>query len=469
MERLQASGPDLNPVYRQRLQTVEVTNVCREILLESRNELFLELRYMDAALSVLKFIPEMGVEAAGTDGTGWYYHPGAVIQMFRTSRIRLNRMFLHSVLHCLFGHPWNRKGRDIRLWNAACDIAAEAMIDELPVRCVRIPPDPYRRNIYRQLGKELKDAGGTLTAGGIYRKLVLWTQEDGPFSDEEALMRLEREFGMDDHRFWNREVKDQPQEDPRKDWDNIRERMQMELETFSSDASPGKRSLTELVKAENHSRYDYREFLKKFSVLKEEMQVDPDSFDYIYYHYGLQTYGNMPLIEPLETREVRKVEDFVIVIDTSMSCSGETVRQFLSETIGLLQESGSFFRKVHIHIIQCDDQIQEDTVITDREEMEQYLRTFEVKGYGGTDFRPAFTYVSELLRRRVFTKLRGLIYFTDGYGIFPVVKPVYETAFVFLKEHYRDVDVPPWAIKLILEPEDLGKRSAGSREDFTNP
>lgn len=37
----------------------------------------------------------------------------------------------------------------------------------------------------------------------------------------------------------------------------------------------------------------------------------------------MNLYGNMPLIEPLETKEERKVEDFVIVIDTSMSCKGE--------------------------------------------------------------------------------------------------------------------------------------------------
>ena len=29
--------------------------------------------------------------------------------------------------------------------------------------------------------------------------------------------------------------------------------------------------------------------------------------------------------------------------------------------------------------------------------------------------------------------------------------PVYETAFVFMEEEYEDVDVPPWAIKIILE------------------
>ena len=50
-----------------------------------------------------------------------------------------------------------------------------------------------------------------------------------------------------------------------------------------------------------------------------------------------------------------------------------------------------------------------------------------------------------------FQRLRGLLYFTDGYGTFPAKMPPYDTAFVFMKDDYRDVDVPPWAIKLILD------------------
>ena len=68
----------------------------------------------------------------------------------------------------------------------------------------------------------------------------------------------------------------------------------------------------------------------------------------------------MPLIEPLETKEIRKIEDFVIVIDTSMSCKGELIRHFLEETYSVLSESESFFRKINVHIIQCDEKIRED-------------------------------------------------------------------------------------------------------------
>ena len=225
------------------------------------------------------------------------------------------------------------------------------------------------------------------------------------------------------------------------------------METFSKEAGESSRSLLEQVQVKNRKRYDYREFLRKFSVLKEEIKVDPDSFDYIFYHYGMSLYGNMPLMEPLETRETEKVEDFVIVLDTSMSCKGELIRKFLEETYSLLSEGESFFRKVNIRILQCDERIQSDVKIEDRRQLKDYMEHLEIKGLGGTDFRPAFAYVEELIKKGAFQKLRGLLYFTDGYGIFPARMPAYDTAFVFLREDYRDVDVPPWAIKLILDEE----------------
>lgn len=90
------------------------------------------------------------------------------------------------------------------------------------------------------------------------------------------------------------------------------------------------------------SRRSYKEFLRRFAVLREEIHADYDSFDMGYYAYGLSLYGNMPLIEPLETRETYKIRDFVIVLDTSYSVSGELVEHFLQETFTILTESDSF-------------------------------------------------------------------------------------------------------------------------------
>ena len=464
----------MNPIDAGREREVVLAEVGMDILRNARNELYLNMRFLDVALSSLAFVPELEIKSTGTDGRALYFHPDQLVSLFRKSRVTVNRSYLHSIFHCLFGHLWNRGERDPEYWNLACDITTEWVIDGLEMRAVHVPKSMFRRRAYRELNdlntREIfpdKDAGKreapssiskntqqkqngylTITAERIYR-ILCEKHPAGPYLDQ-----LAREFTVDDHRMWDQD-QNQKDQQSRQQWDDIRDRMETEMETFSKEASENARSLTDQIRIENRKRYDYREFLRKFSVLKEEMQVDPDSFDYIFYNYGMNLYGNMPLIEPLETKEVKKVEDFVIVVDTSMSCEGELVRRFLEETCSILQESESFFRKINIRILQCDEKVQEDAVITSKEELETYMRNFTVKGLGGTDFRPAFVYVEELLRRQVFTKLRGLIYFTDGYGTFPLRKPSYETAFVFLKEDYRDVDVPAWAIKLILDPEDM--------------
>ncbi len=205
----------------------------------------------------------------------------------------------------------------------------------------------------------------------------------------------------------------------------------------------------------NRKRYDYTAFLKKFAVRGEAMKINDDEFDYIFYTYGLQLYENMPLIEPLEYKEVKRIREFVVAIDTSGSVAGEIVQRFVEKTYNILKSTESFFSKINVHIVQCDADIQEDAKITSQEEFDEYLKTMQIRGLGGTDFRPVFAYVDKLIEQQEFTNLKGLIYFTDGFSTFPAQKPPYETAFVFLDEALNDPVVPPWAIKLILKQEEI--------------
>ena len=163
----------------------------------------------------------------------------------------------------------------------------------------------------------------------------------------------------------------------------------------------------------------------------------------------------MPLIEPLEYKEVKRIREFVIAIDTSGSVAGETVQRFVQKTYNILKSTESFFSKINLHIIQCDAAVQEDAKITKQEEFDAYLKTMRIRGLGGTDFRPVFSYVDKLIEQREFQNLKGLIYFTDGFGSFPAQKPAYESAFVFLQEEINNPDVPPWAIKLVLKKEEI--------------
>jgi len=301
------------------------------------------------------------------------------------------------------------------------------------------------------LEKKLK----VLTAEKIYKLFVEEALE------EYKIRKLEKEFRIDDHSLWPQPPENDKQppssvmQQLNDKWQEISEKMQTELETFSKEASNGEGELADELAVENRERYDYKAFLRKFAVLREEMQVDMDSFDYVFYNYGLTLYGNMPLIEPQEFKEVHKIEEFVIVIDTSMSCSGELVKTFLEQTYHILAETESFFRKIHIRILQCDEKVQSDVKITCQEELKKYMENFQVIGNGGTDFRPAFEYIQRLIDRKEFVNLKGMIYFTDGFGEFPQYQPNYKTAFVFIDGEENNLNVPVWAIKLMIKAEEI--------------
>lgn len=418
--------------------------VGRKILTVSRNELYLKMRFLDVALSSLAFVMDVGADGLGTDGMFLYYHPQYLGGLYRKGRIRVNRLYLHLVLHGIFRHITRRKGREERLYSLACDIAAESIIDGMQYRCILASRSLLRRETYGRLHRELK----VLSADKVYRVL------HGLGLSEEETVRLEEEFRIDDHSYWPKEEEKKKQEEIENRWQDVSEQMETDMETFSKEMSSGAGDFIGQLRVENRERFDYRQFLRKFSVLREETAVDEDSFDYVFYTYGLSLYGNLPLVEPMEWKETQKVEEFAVVIDTSMSCSGELVKKFLEETYDVLSENNSFFCKVNIHVIQCDDRVQTDREITSGEELREYMENLELRGEGGTDFRPAFVYVEELMRRHVFGQLKGLIYFTDGKGIYPGKMPPFETAFVFLEEDYEDTDVPPWAMKLALSEDE---------------
>lgn len=414
-----------------------------DILSAAKSELYLRMRFLDVALNSFSFAASMEFERFGTDGAVMFYNPKYLVGLYRENRIWVNRGYLHMVLHCIFRHLFKMGSRDKRCWDLACDIAMESIIDGMDDRSVRASVPAIRQDMYRKLKSRMK----VLTAERIYQYLV---EEQ---HSEKLLARLEQEFYVDDHDLWPPQEGNSPNQELNQRWQDISQQMQTDMDTFNKETSSQSESLMEQVKVENRTRYDYRKFLGKFAVWKEELQVDEDSFDYGFYSYGFRLYDNMPLIEPQEYKEVKKIQDFVIVIDTSMSVKGEKVRSFLEETYGILTEEENFFRKVNIHILQCDEEVRADKRITNGGELKEYMDQLELIGQGGTDFRPAFAYVEELRDKGTFQSLKGLLYFTDGEGIYPKQKPDYDVAFVFLGEQEEEKNVPSWAMKLMVDLE----------------
>ena len=222
-------------------------------------------------------------------------------------------------------------------------------------------------------------------------------------------------------------------------WKNIASQVSTAMSASLTRQADGGETLTEQARIAARDETDYRAFLRRFAAPREILKSDDDAFDPIYYTYGLQTFGNMPLIEPPETREERRIEDLVIAIDTSMSTTGETVRAFLSTTYW------------------------SDTVITDAFQLKTYMDHVTLSGGSATDFRPVFAHVEELRKQGALPALRGLLYFTDGMGIYPTHRTDYETAFILPEEPPLAYHVPPWAIRIVL---DMAETDRATPEDW---
>ncbi len=431
----------------------------QDILFAARNELYLNLPYLDVALCSLRFQPGGGVTLSlATDGETLYYDGSFLAERYLRSRTAVNRAYLHVLLHCMLRHIFKKRGKVPELWDLACDAAVESILDELEYACLTEGTVPMKQKFYGQCRRDMP----VLTAEGIYRRLLRISLPDY------ELAQLQRAFLVDDHGLWDpekREDQEQRQQQDQK-WRDLSGKTRTGLETVLAGQAAGGEAVLEQIQVATRDDVDYRAFLRRFAVPREVMAVDGDAFDYIFYTYGLQLYGNMPLVEPPETKEEKRIEDFVIAVDTSMSTSGALVRRFLACTHAILRSTATFTRKVNIRILQCDDQIRSDTVLHDLEDLKDYMEHFTLAGGSATDFRPVFQHVERLRAEGAFTSLRGLIYFTDGMGIYPQKRPPYETAFVLLEEPPLSVKMPPWAIRLVLTVEDLERAVEKTAEEF---
>lgn len=420
--------------------------LAEDILTLSRNTLLVNLRFLDRALSHLQFTQGEGWTFA-TDGQYLYFDPWHILMQYKAEQSAVCRDLMHAVLHCVFRHSFVGEDIDRLRWDLACDAAVENVICQMDKPVLRA----QRQENQKPLLEQLRDAVGTMTAERIYKWLG---DQDLP---EDDLVRLRWDFMADQHNLWYGEMDEESGNERdvqmlEQLWQEVSQRMQTELETMLRDMDS---ALVQNLRSLNRTRHNYTEFLRRFGVQGEVVRLSEDEFDQNFYTYGLSLYGNVPLIEPLEYREQKRIREFVIAIDTSGSVRGDVVQSFIQHTHDILSRQENFFTRVNMHIIQCDDRIREDAVITCREDFEAYIKTMEIKGLGQTDFRPVFTYVDELIRRRQLTDLRGLIYFTDGLGTFPGQRPAYDTAFIIHRDDYSDVQVPSWAMHMVLTEDEI--------------
>lgn len=411
-----------------------------KIMRLARDTITVRFRFFDSSLAKYKLKSSPGLNGYMADGEYLYYDPDRLLKDYLDEPNIAVRIYMHILLHSIFLHSFREEKRNEDYWNMACDVAVEYIILKMGFAESTLTRDDEERIRIAKLRKWVPE----ITAEKVYREFMV----GGVSKDaEEEYKRL---FAIDRH------IRRIPAEmEPEmliteEDWKKIAERVKAELKSFSENKN-GDESIADNIEEATRQRYDYASVLRQFAVQGEELMVNPDEFDNIYYTYGLKTYGNLPLIEPLEYAEVKRVKEFIIAIDTSASCRGEVVKEFLNKTYDILSSTENFFHEVNIHIIQCDNEIQSDTKITCMEDLKEFIKNGKLTGFGATDFRPVFSYVDNLIENKTFENLKGLIYLTDGYGIYPSHCPGYDVIFAFLDEDKNRMPVPVWALKVILD------------------
>ena len=420
---------------------LQIRNIAGEVMRLAHDGILINMRFLDVALSRLKVVCREQTGAHLFDGMMLHYDPALLLGQYKSAPHYAARLYLHTLLHCIFYHGRNTDKLNRAYWDMATDIAVEHTIVDMGLHLTRLPSDDLLQNRLELLHKQ---AGG-LTAEKLYRHFRV----EEP--SKKAMEEWHKLCHYDEHIYWDRQ---EELDLSQAEWRRLSERIKADLKSFSRDRDNAE-SMEQNLREATRERYDYTDFLRKFMVMGETVQVNDDEFDYIYYTYGLQTYGNMPLVEPLEYKDSNKIRDFVIAIDTSASCRGAIVQAFLQKTYNILQAGENFFSKINVHILQCDSEVRQDTKITRREEFDDFLAHGKLTGFGSTDFRPVFAYVENLQEKQEFDNLKGLLYFTDGYGIYPERMPDYDVAFVFLQEDENAPKTPPWAIKIVLDEEEL--------------
>ena len=452
------------------------------------------LPFLRAPIEQMARVPDDAVDGLATDGLSLFYGPNAAPD---------GPAVAHLLMHCLFRHPVAPEGVIRPLWDLACDVSAEYLRGEFF-------PSGEANLVRREIAEALPEDVDPRAAGAVYRALM------DLFEDE--LAPLQARFRRDDHRYWyappyrtsaspyrtsfaspyRTSFASPPQfrddgwvapenragEAPSGRHDGhgahastyaqwLSEALEQRwpapdalpggtVRTGRHGLAPGSREERMVLRAEG--KYDFSRYLRRFATTREELRLDLASFDPIPYYYGLRRFGNMPLIEPMEVTESFKVESLVIAIDTSGSCTRPIVQRFLAEIERMLRSEASpsglchdsFFSDMEIHIVQCDAIVQSHVVIHSVEAWKKYAKDLVIRGRGGTNFTPVFDLVEKLRRGGALKRLKGLIYFTDGDGVYPRKPTPYETAFVFATRKALGYSLPDWIVPLCLEGEKEG-------------
>jgi predicted metal-dependent peptidase len=402
----------------------KLDNVVREKLITARVGLLLRASFFGNLATRLKLVnADEWCPTAATDGRNFYYNT-RFIDMLKPKEVEF--LFGHEVLHCVYDHMGRRGDRDPQLWNVADDYCVNADLKKHRVgEFITTVPCLYESKYEGMSAEEVYDIlyenAEKIDIGDLIDKLLddhLDSEGNGESGDKE-----------DDQKGKGGGRPKLTEEERQQIRDEIKEAV-LAAAAASDGAGNLPAGVRRLIQDMTAPKMNWRELLR--------MQLESTiKSDYTWMRNSRKGW-HMDAIMPGQKPD--ELIDIAVFIDASGSIDGRMLKDFLSETAGIMDQFASY----RVHLATFDTKVYNPQQF-DSENLDS-IADYAVEGGGGTDFDSVFEYLKE---QQIEPK--RLVVFTDGYPCGSWGDEVYaDTVWVI---HGNTTIVPPFGQYAYYEEE----------------
>jgi len=395
----------------------------REKLITARVGLLLRASFFGNLATRLKLVnADEWCGTAATDGRNFYYN-SRFIDMLKPKEVEF--LFGHEVLHCVYDHFGRRGDRDPMLFNVANDYAVNGdlkkhRVGEFITSVPCLYDSKYEGKSSEEIYDDLYENAEKINLSDLIDKLLddHLDGEGDSDSDDDG-----------DEKDGKGKKPKLSAEERQKIRDEIKEAV-LSAAAASDGAGNLPAGVRRLIQDMTAPKMNWRELLR--------MQLESTIKSDFTWMRASRRGWHMDAVMPGMKND--ELIDIAIGIDASGSIDERMLKDFLSETQGIMDQ----FQSYKIHIFTFDTRVYNPAQYNS--DNLDSICDYEVKGGGGTDFDAIFNYLKE---EQIEPK--RLVVFTDGYPFGSWGDENYaDTVWII---HGNTTVVPPWGQHAYYEKE----------------
>ena len=351
---------------------------------QAKAKLLVDYPYFGTLASKLELVVNDDLESFKSNGLKLEYREEYLCELELSE---ISFILANGAMHSVLAHDMRKQKRSGWLWQMATDIAINDML--------------LQNGLDMPYGAQYRERFSGMYAEEIYAEL-----KDDILRDDEDL-EYEADNADDIENTQEKQNQEYLEEEILSEILLAQEAISLLESKLQSGEAP--ESIERFFDLNFLSKVDWRDVLREAidRYFRDNYRMMPPSKKLLY--EGLYL--------PSNSSETFRL---IIAVDSSGSIDEVLLNEFFSEVNFIMEATQNYV----IDLLVCDDKIHSHTTFYSGE-----LLACELKGGGGTDFRPVFDFIA-----KEFNDVQLLLYFTDLEGIFPKEDPIYDVKWVSPKE-----------------------------------